>query len=191
MDPRLSEKLQLAIGLLVFLAFFYFVFQNAGFVRELATGYGLLGVFLASLIANATVLLPLPVDLAVIAINAQSDSLGAVLALCLAVGIGAGLGEMSAYIAGLLGIETAERIRAKEFSQIRGIREKIERRGMAFIFMMALIPFPFDIIGITAGFIKYNPKKFFVAALIGKTCRYLALGLIAYYGFAAFKGFSF
>ncbi len=189
MNERTADKIKAGLGIAIFLIFTYFIFQNAGIVRELATGYGLVGVFIASLIANATVLLPLPIDLAVIAINAQSDSLLAVLSLSLVVGIGAGIGEMTAYIAGLLGVETAEKIREKEFSQIKEIREKIERKGMAFIFMMAIIPFPFDIIGVTAGLIKYNPKKFFVAALLGKTCRYIALGVAAYYGFAAIKGF--
>ncbi|HLC93116.1 MAG TPA: VTT domain-containing protein, partial [archaeon] len=153
--------------------------------------YGLLGIFIASIIANATVFLPLPIDLLVIAINAQSDSLLNVIILCSVVGVGAGIGEMSAYIAGLLGVETAEKIREKEFTQIKEIRGKLEQKGMAFIFMMALVPFPFDIIGVTAGFIKYNPKKFFIAALLGKTFRYIALGVAAYYGFAALKGVHF
>jgi len=191
MEERLFGKIKIGIIAILFLALTYFIFTHAALVRELATGYGLLGIFIASIIANATVLFPLPIDLIVIAINAQSDSLLQVVILCTVVGIGAAIGEMSAYFAGLLGVETAEKMREKEFTQIKDIREKIERKGVAFIFMMALVPFPFDIIGITAGFIKYNPKKFFIAALFGKTCRYIALGVAAYYGFAALKGINF
>ncbi|MDR1821453.1 MAG: hypothetical protein LBQ91_03345, partial [Oscillospiraceae bacterium] len=36
------------------------------------------------------------------------------------------------------------------------------------IIVGAVLPLPFDIIGILAGFIKMNPLKFFVYCLIGK-----------------------
>ena len=188
MEEGILDKLKFVAVGVIFLGLSYFVFTNAGLVRQLATGYGLIGIFIASVIANATVLLPLPIDLLVIAINAQSDSLGTVVILCAVVGIGSAVGEMTAYFAGILGVETAERFREKEFSQIKDLREKLERKGMGFIFLMALVPFPFDLIGITAGFIKYNPKKFFIAALFGKTIRYIAIGVAAYFGFAAIRG---
>ncbi len=189
MDERLKDKLKIGAIALFFLALTYLIFTNSSLVNRLATGYGLVGVFIASIIANATVLLPLPIDLLVIVINAQSDSLAAVVILSAVVGIGAAIGELSAYFAGLLGVETAERFREKEFTQIKEVREKLEAKGMVFVFLMAMVPFPFDIIGITAGFIRYNLRNFFIAALFGKTIRYIALGVAAYYGFAAIKGF--
>ncbi len=188
MDELLSDKLKAAAGFALFLLFAFLIFQNASLVKEFATGYGLFGLFIASLIANATVLLPMPIDIVVLALNAQSSSLTEVIFVAIAVGAGAGIGEMTAYIAGLLGVETAEKMKHTEFTRIKEIRGKIERLGMRFIFLIAIIPFPFDIIGVTAGFIRYNPKKFFIAALAGKTCRYTILGLAAYYGFAFLKG---
>lgn len=187
MDENTVDKLKAVFTVLVFLLFTYIVVQNAGVVKDLAQGYGLFGLFLAAAIANATVFLPMPIDIVILALNAQSSSLLEVIVLGIVVGSGAAIGEMTAYIAGLLGVQTAEKIKESEFVQIRKIREKIEHMGMWFIFLAALIPFPFDIIGITAGFIKYNPRKFFVAALFGKIGRFILLGLAAYYGFAAIK----
>jgi len=189
MEEHISTKLKLGVGIILFLGFVYIIFANASFIRELAQGYGLVGLFFASLIANATVFLPMPIDIVVLAINAESASLMEVIIFGIVVGAGAGIGEMTAYFAGLLGVKTAEKIKDKEFEQIRGIREKIEKLGMKFIFFVALVPFPFDIIGVTAGFIKYNPKKFFVAALLGKTARFIILGVAAFYGFSYVKGF--
>ena len=187
MDESLKDKLKAAAGVVFVIIFAVVVFQNAGYVRELAEGYGLVGIFIASIIANATVLLPMPIDIVIIAVNAQSNSLLEVVILGGIVGAGAAIGEMTAYIAGLFGVETAEKIKESEFSRIKDIREKIEKLGMKFIFLIALVPFPFDIIGITAGFIRYDPKKFFVAAFFGKTCRYILLGASAYFGFAYFR----
>ncbi len=37
------------------------------------------------------------------------------------------------------------------------------------------MPFPFDVIGILCGLIKYDVKKFFAAVFIGRFALYLAL----------------
>ncbi|HLC79313.1 MAG TPA: VTT domain-containing protein [archaeon] len=190
MDEEILDKLKLGAGVLFFAAIAFVIFQNASLVKDLAQGYGWFGLFVASIIANATVFLPMPIDLVVLAINAQSASLTEVIFLAVVVGSGAAIGEMSAYVAGLLGVKTAEQIKEKEFDKIKEVRRRIESAGMGFIFLIAIIPFPFDIIGITAGFIKYNPQKFFIAALAGKICRYIILGIAAYYGFAYIKEFN-
>jgi membrane protein DedA with SNARE-associated domain len=46
--------------------------------------------------------------------------------------------------------------------------------------LAAFIPFPFDVIGISAGIGNYDIKKFFVATLIGRVLRCM---LIAYAGY--------
>jgi membrane protein YqaA with SNARE-associated domain len=191
MDEATMDKLKIVGALLVFIVFAYVVFANASLVRELSQGYGLLGLFIASIIANATVLLPMPIDLVVLAISLESSSLPEVVFISGVVGAGAAIGEMTAYMAGLLGVQTAEKIKESEFKQIGAMRERIERLGMSFIFFMAVIPLPFDIIGITAGFIRYNPKKFFVAALFGKMVRFAILGLAGYYSVGYVKALGF
>ena len=168
--------------------FIYFAFANLEFVKSLATGYGLFGLFVAAIIANATVLLPLPIDVIFLVISGDSPLIdGLIIAVVL--GAGAGIGEMTAYIAGLVGMKAIEEARKTEFEKIKIIREKISSLGMYFIYFSALVPFPFDIIGITAGAIKYDPKKFFIAALAGKTTRYIIIAIASHYGFGLIKGF--
>ncbi|KPJ57077.1 hypothetical protein AMJ49_02900, partial [Parcubacteria bacterium DG_74_2] len=48
------------------------------------------------------------------------------------------------------------------------------------IILLAATPLPDDILGISAGFLKYDLKKFFLASLIGKIILHL---IIAYGGF--------
>ena len=48
------------------------------------------------------------------------------------------------------------------------------------IFLAALFPFPFDIVGMMSGAAKYSLKKFFIATFLGKCLKCL---LIAYAGY--------
>lgn len=172
------------------LAFAYVIFSNMAFVKSLVTGYGLLGLFVGAIIANATVLFPVPVvDVIFLALAGDTNSVFEAIFLGLVVGAGAGLGEMSAYLAGLFGVEAAERAKKSEFEKVKVIREKISTLGGYFIFFSALVPFPFDIIGITAGLIKFDYRRFFVAAMAGKMTRYLILALASFYGLHAVKSF--
>ncbi|MBI4210947.1 MAG: VTT domain-containing protein [Candidatus Diapherotrites archaeon] len=187
LQERIAEKLAALAPIVAFLLFVYLIITNIGLLREVATGYGLIGMFAAAILANATVLLPVPLDLAIVAINAEQSSLAQAITVAIVVGAGAAIGEMTAYYAGLLGIQTAEKLRKEEFARIKEFREKLEKMGASFVFLGALLPLPFDIIGITAGFIRFNPRKFFIAAFFGKIGRYIALSLLAYYGYGLAK----
>jgi membrane protein YqaA with SNARE-associated domain len=172
------------------LLFAYLVFSNMVFVKSFVIGYGLLGLFVGSIIANATVLFPVPVvDVVFLALAGDSTSIFEAIFLGFVVGSGAAIGEMSAYLAGLFGIQAAERVKKAEFDKMKIIREKISKFGGYFIFFSALVPFPFDIIGITAGLIKFDYRRFFVAALAGKLARYVILSLASFYGIHTIKSF--
>ena len=151
--------------------------------------YGMLGLFIASIIGNASILLPLPIDFVVLGYGAVAPSARHVFVAGLVSGIGAGIGEMSAYLLGYLGTKGVERIKKQRVVSIAEIRERLQYKGMWVIFLGALTPFPFDVVGIAAGLIKYDPKKFFVAALLGKVVRYITLAYAAYYGWNALIGF--
>ncbi|VVB98858.1 SNARE associated Golgi protein [uncultured archaeon] len=177
-----------SIGLLLLLLLFmYLVFTNSGFIKGLVSGYGLLGLFLASIIANATVLLPMPIDLLFLALSAETLTLPDVLVVAIVLGAGAAIGEMTAYITGTLGSKAIKSLGISEFGKIEEIKDRIGENGMYFIFFGALVPFPFDLIGIAAGIVRYDWKKFFIAALLGKTGRYLLIGIAGYFGFTAIK----
>ncbi len=182
-----SEKLKAAGVVAFFLLFFYVVFTHQEFIKGLVSGYGLLGLFVASIVANATIFLPMPIDLLFLGLSAETLGPGQVVIVAIVLGAGAAIGEMTAYITGTLGSKAIKGLGVKEFEKLEQIREKIGEKGMWFIFIGALVPFPFDLIGISAGLIRYDWKKFFIAALLGKTGRYILIGLAGYLGFTVFK----
>jgi len=163
------------------------MFDIAWLLEFLYSSYGLLGLFLAALIGNATIFLPMPVDLLIFALGAIVTDPYFLLAAVIVASLGAAMGEMSAYILGLLGIKTLQKMRQKNVDQIFDIGEKLANKGIPIVFLGALTPFPFDLIGIAAGLIRYDPKKFFCAALAGKTVRHLIIAFAGFFGAASVK----
>lgn len=154
---------------------------------QFITAYGLIGVFLTAIALNASVLLPLPFDI-IFAIIAGLLIYNPVL-LGIAAGFGAAIGEMTGYSIGYFGSKAIEKISRTQMGKIKEFKAKIENLGTVFIFIGALIPFPFDFVGISAGLIKFDWKKFFIAVLCGRTLRYILLATAIYYGMEAIKGF--
>ncbi|MEM4261368.1 MAG: VTT domain-containing protein [Candidatus Diapherotrites archaeon] len=186
-SQKIGNYLKYGIILIIITILIYILLTNKNIITQLASGYGLLGLFIASIIANATVLLPMPIDILFLALASQTNSITETIIIALVLGLGAGIGEMSAYIAGALGSNILEKTKKIDAEKMKQIRENIDNLGMYFIYFSAVVPFPFDIIGITAGMLKYNPKKFFIAALAGKTTRYIIIALSAYYGINTIK----
>lgn len=127
--------------------------------------YGYPGVFLISLVGNASIALPIP-SLAV------TFSMGAVLnwvLVGLVAGIGEAMGETTGYLAGYTGSAIIENNRLYKRMQYW-----MEHHGMLTIFVLAVIPNPIiDLAGISAGVLKYAFYKFFLALWIGKTIKTL------------------
>ena len=157
------------------------------FLASIMQSYGLLGVFLATLAANASIILPIPVDILIIALGAS----GAFnpWALGLTAGLAAAIGELTAYLLGFLGYASLQRIKPSEIKRIDAFAQKVGNAGMPFLVLVAFTPFPFDLAGMAAGLIKYDVKRFFLAALIGKEARYLLLAFAGVLGVEAVKAF--
>jgi membrane protein YqaA with SNARE-associated domain len=186
------------IFVLIILAIINFYYSDPkGFEEMLFSfieSFGYLGLFLISIIANATILLPLPLDILILAIT--SNPLGnltifEILIIGLVVGVGSAIGEMSAYIIGLMGVKSAEKILKVETNKLQEISKRIRSSGMVFIFLGAFTPFPFDLIGIAAGIIRYDLKRFFIAAALGKIARYTLLAIAGFYGIELIKSILF
>ncbi len=128
--------------------------------------FGYPGIFFISLVANASIALPIP-SLAV------TFGMGAVLQwplVGLAAGIGEALGETTGYLAGYTGSALIEN---------RGIylrmHDWMERHGMLTIFVLSVVPNPIiDLAGIAAGASKYEFHKYFLALWLGKTIKTMA-----------------
>lgn len=127
--------------------------------------YGYPGIFLVSLIANASIVLPVP-SLAV------TFTMGAVLSwplVGLVAGAGEALGETTGYLAGYGGSAVVENQRL-----YARLKYWMEHHGMLTIFVLSVIPNPFiDLAGISAGALKYSYFKFLLALWVGKTIKTL------------------
>lgn len=194
---RITTSIVFALVTLFVVVFlFMFLADNPDFLDNFVKTYGLLGLFIGSIIANATIVLPIPFDILILLIGANPIFIGIAgsnivipLIVGIIAGIGSAIGEMTAYILGLMGVKSAEKLKQREFANIERARKKIRDWGMLFIFLGAFTPFPFDIVGIAAGLLKYNLYKFFAATLAGKLLRCVLIAYAGFFGIEIIKQF--
>ncbi len=125
--------------------------------------YGYPGIFLVSLIGNATVILPAP-SLAIVFVAGSSL---APLLVGLAAGTGEALGEMTGYLLGVSSGGIVEH--GLRYAQIQ---YWMERKGLWVIFLLSLVPNPFfDLAGISAGALGVPAWRFLAACWAGKVIK--------------------
>lgn len=133
--------------------------------------YGYPGIFLFSILANATILIPIPGVVFTSAMGAVFNPLW----VSLAAGAGAALGELSGYLAGFSGQAVVE-----DSERYEKVVHWMEKYGDVTILVLAFIPNPlFDLAGMTAGILKMPVWKFLVFCVIGKI---LKMMMFAYAG---------
>lgn len=138
---------------------------------QVLQAYGYPGIFLFSILANATVLVPIPGVIFTSAMGAVFNPFW----VAIAAGAGAALGELSGYLAGFSGQAVVEN--AKRYDQVVHWMEKY---GDITILVLAFIPNPlFDLAGMTAGILKMPVWKFLIYCVIGKI---LKMMMFAYAG---------
>jgi membrane protein YqaA with SNARE-associated domain len=164
------------LALVLVIAISVYVFSIRDQAEELAK-YGYPGIFLLSILANATVLLPAPGVLFVFAMGAVFHPVW----VALAAGLGAALGELSGYLAGFSGQAVIENTQI--YNRIRDWMERNIRLSYLAISLLAFIPNPFfDLAGVAAGTLKMPVSKFLFFCAIGKILKMLAF---AYAGAAS------
>jgi membrane protein YqaA with SNARE-associated domain len=156
--------LLLIIGIVV--GIFYF-FRSYPERIEALEGYGYLGVFLISLLLNATIVLPAGNFLVLATMGAVLPSATLV---GLVGGIGAAIGELTGYAAGYSGQAVVSR--QKIYTRLKGW---VEKWGMLTIFVLSIVPFVFDLAGIAAGVLRFPLWKFFLACWLGRAILYLVI----------------
>ena len=131
--------------------------------------YGYWGIFLISLLGNATVIFPAPSFAVVFAVGGSFHPVG----LGIAAGIGAAIGEMTGYLAGVGGRAVFE-----DRNLYRRLAKWMGDHGMMAVFILAALPNPFfDVGGMVAGALKMPAWKFLFAAALGKSLRFFILAL--------------
>ena len=170
--PLLALLLVIAITV----GIFYFYKHYPGRVEQLKA-YGYLAPFLISLTFNATVILPAG---NIFIISAFGAALPSATVVGLAGGAGAAIGEITGYMAGYSGRGIAQR--SKMYSRVEGW---VRRWGAMTIFVMALVPFIFDLAGIAAGVLRFPFWKFFLLCWLGRTILYIVIALLGAWGWEA------
>ena len=126
-------------------------------------------IFGVSIIANATIILPVPG----VVLTSLFGSVFNPFLVAIAAGLGASIGEMSGYLAGFSGQGMIENTKWND-----RIQEWMTRYGQWTILVLAFIPNPlFDIAGMTAGALKMPVIKFLFWCAIGKILKMLVFAL--------------
>jgi membrane protein YqaA with SNARE-associated domain len=163
----------LVVLLILGISIAIFVFRDQ-FAHLAAIGYP--GIFLVSLMGNATIILPAP-SLALI--FAMGSALPPVL-VGLSAGIGEALGELTGYAAGASGRGVVEN--QKMYQRLEAW---MRHRGGITIFLLSAIPNPFfDLAGIAAGTLRYPLWRFLFFCWVGKTVKTV---LVAWAGAQSFN----
>jgi len=163
--PRTSRPVQillliLAVGISLTIVWFTNQYQQE--LRNLGN-YGYLGLFVISIIGNATLIIPAPVFVVACAAGMVYGPIG----VGLVAGLGSALGELTGYMAGAGG-----KALLPQGTRYKQLHRFMQRHGMLAIFLLGAIPNPiFDVGGLIAGALRMKAWKFILAAWAGKAIR--------------------
>ena len=157
--------LGLSVGLYFLLRYLmaYFDLSVEGFAT---TAY--LVVFVTSLISNASIIVPVPIFVAIMITAAKYWD---PVLVALAASVAGTLGEITGYYAGYFGKRIVHLENAPGYDRLVGW---MKRYGPWGIFLISLQPIlPFDVAGLLAGASKLPLWKFLLACWAGKFPKYL------------------
>jgi membrane protein YqaA with SNARE-associated domain len=166
----LKTKLLPLLGLLAIIALavtIFLLYRYHPEKFEQLEEFGYLGVFLISLILNATVVLPAGNFLIIATLGAALPSATLVGIIG---GLGAAIGELTGYAAGYSGQAVVQ----KRQLYIK-LEKWMQKWGSLTIFGLSAFPFFFDVAGIVAGALRFPIWKFFTACWLGRTLLYIAI----------------
>lgn len=176
----MQEKLKGAIDIALALVIGIIAFLLSPWLAASFAPLGYAGVFIFSLVASATILLPVPSWILVFSLASSFNPL--LLGIC--AGLGSGIGELSGYLAGKGGNYIIGHQRIELFEQHK---QWIIKAEAPFLFLLAFLPNPlFDIAGIAAGVLNVPVWRFLLPVTAGKILRFI---ILAYLGLHFLRGF--
>lgn len=167
---RLVELLPRIAGIVFALALTVtiFVFRDQ---LQRAERYGYLGIFIISVLGNATIVLPVPTFVTAFAGGGVFNPV----LVGLISAAGATIGELTGYLAGISGKAVVE-----NREMYARFQRWMQRYGLIALFVLAAIPNPFfDLAGIIAGVSRVPLYQFMLVTWAGKIVKFL---IIAYLG---------
>ena len=153
------ERYLQIVALLFVMALSVFLIMNRARVAELQ-GFGYLGIFIVSIIASASIVIPVPSWILVAALGAILNPV----LVGIVAGIGGTIGEMTGYLLGYGGRLAIDNVAVYD-TMVRWMK----RWGSVTIFLLALIPNPFfDVAGAAAGLLRFPIWKFILFGAAGR-----------------------
>jgi len=134
---------------------------------------GYLGVFLVSLAANATIVLPMPSLLIMLPLATVLNPLY----VGLVAAAGGAMGEMTAYLAGYSG----RGIWHDNKNYLRAVGW-LRKWGIWVIFVVSATPLPIDVMGLAAGNLRFPAWKYLIGCVPGKIVKYVSLAYATAWG---------
>jgi len=150
-------------------------------ISQTLLAYGWAGVFAIALLDSAFVPMPSGPDLLLIlGVSHQSNIVG-VISYVVAATLGSTIGCTLLYLMARRGGEIALKpVSAERRAYIQGMLGRYDALAIVIASIMPP-PFPFKPFILCAGVFKFKPLRLIIALLIGRTLRYLALGLLTLY----------
>lgn len=179
---KIIVPLLILLLVIVITVVLFFSWRKPEIVAELK-GYGYLGAFLISLIGNGTILLPgivLPILSGLGVVLYQAAGLVSPVIVGLAGGAGAAIGEIVGYMAGYAGRGIVENNKLYQ-----RLVDWVRRWGAIAIFVFALVPLFFDLVGLAAGVLRFPLWKFILICWLGRTILYVVFVVLAALGWEA------
>ncbi|MHB8086180.1 MAG: YqaA family protein [Dehalococcoidia bacterium] len=175
--------LQIATLVFVILLIVLIVWQRkniAEFSVGLAKYWGLkyLAIFILSMLASASIVIPVPGLAFTSLIGAISTNPWDPLLVGIVSGLGATIGESTGYLLGFSG-----RMAIPDTPNYEKVVGWMSKWGNLSIFLLALIPNPlFDLAGIAAGILKYPLWKFILVGGAGRLPKHILFSYLGYWG---------
>lgn len=149
------KRVYASIGTVMIVFSFLIIVDPEPFLR-----YGYYGVFVFNLFGPGTLLIP-----------SLSQKLDVVL-LALASGAGMALNDSLSWVVGYGG-----RAIVKPGKRTETVELRIKKYGAWAFLAYSIFPFPFDFVGLIAGYLRFPYFKMLLAAFVGKVIRFLLLGM--------------
>lgn len=121
--------------------------------------FGYLGVFVFNLFGPGTLLIPF--------VFRHMN----VFVLAFVSALGMALNDSVSWLVGKSGDVVLPRSK-----RVENLKKNISRYGPPAFFFWALIPFPYDLVGLLAGYLEFKYKSFIIPTFLGRFTRFLILG---------------
>lgn len=170
-----KEHVVAVLGIVVTIVLAVAIVRYFDLVRQMG-GYGYLGVFVISIFAGGTILVPIPALAVVFALGGVLNPAW----VGVAAGLGEAIGALTIYLTGMGGRTLFENRFPKIYPRIAGW---VKRRGPVAVFLYSSVFNPFFYpLTLMCGALRFGILRFFLLCWAGKTIKGLTIAYAGYLG---------